>query len=79
MFYVYIFRSINHPKQTYIESTHDLRTRLAQHNSGQSIHTNKFKPWKLEAHVALAQKQLADKLEKYLKTGSGRAPAAGHF
>ena len=79
MFYVYIIRSIPHSKQTYIGLTHDLRSRVAQHNSGQSIHTNKFKPWKLEAYVALEQKQLADKLEKCLKTGSGRAFAKRHL
>jgi molybdopterin-guanine dinucleotide biosynthesis protein A len=41
--------------------------------------TSKFKLWKLEAYVALAHKQLADKLEKYLKTGSGHAFAERHF
>jgi putative endonuclease len=46
VFYVYILRSVNHPAQTYIGSTEDLRARLAQHNAGRSIHTKKFKPWK---------------------------------
>lgn len=79
MFYVYFLRSIPYPKQTYIGSTHDLRSRVAQHNSGQSIHPNKFKPWNLDAYADLPQKQLADKFEKYLKTGSGRAFAKRHF
>ena len=60
MFYVYILRSVNHPEQTYIGSTHDLRSRLAQHNAGKSIHTNKFKPWDLVAYVALSEKQFAE-------------------
>ncbi len=79
MFYVYILRSINQPDQIYIGSTHDLRTRLSHHNSGQSIHTNKFKPWELEVYVALPHKGLAGKFEKYLKTGSGRAFAKKHL
>jgi predicted GIY-YIG superfamily endonuclease len=52
---------------------------LAQHNSGKSIHANKFKPWNLLAYVALPEKQLAEKVEKYLKSGSGRALAKRHL
>jgi hypothetical protein len=44
---------------------------LAQHNSGKSIPTHKFKPWNLLAYVALPGKPLAEKFEKYLKSGSG--------
>ena len=47
MYYAYILRSENFPDQTYIGSTSDLRKRLAEHNAGKSIHTNKFKPWNL--------------------------------
>jgi putative endonuclease len=79
MFYVYILRSVNHPERTYIGSTHDLRSRLAQHNAGKSIHTNKFKPWDLTAYVALQDKLLAETFERYLKTGSGRAFARRHL
>ena len=79
MFYVYILRSIPYPKQTYIGSTHDLRSRVEQHNAGKSIHTNKFKPWDLAAYVALPEKQFAEDLERYLKSGSGRAFANRHF
>ena len=73
MFYVYILRSKNDFDQTYIGSTSDLRSRLTQHNSGKSIHTNKFKPWELQAYIALPEKHLAEKLERYLKSESGRA------
>jgi putative endonuclease len=74
--YVYILRSIDHPNQTYIGSTSDLRKRLAQHNAGQSIHTNKFKPWKLMAYIALPDRHLGEKFESYLKSGSGRITSA---
>jgi putative endonuclease len=79
MYYVYLLRSETHPDQTYIGSTHDLRSRLAQHNAGKSIHTNKFKPWNLMAYVALPDKLLAETFERYLKTGSGRAFAKRHL
>jgi putative endonuclease len=79
MFYVYILRSVYHPAQTYIGCAHDLRARLAQHNAGRSIHTNKFKPWKIQAYVALTDKEIADRFERYLKTGSGRAFANKHL
>jgi putative endonuclease len=79
VYYVYILRSESSSKQTYIGSTHDLRTRLAQHNSGKSIHTNKFKPWKISVYVAFQEKELAEKFEKYLKTGSGRVFSSRHL
>ena len=48
-YYVYVLRSKTRPDQTYVGSTTDLRKRLAKHNPGKSIHTNKFKPWNLLA------------------------------
>jgi len=79
MYYVYLLRSENSPGQTYVGSTSDLRKRLAEHNGGKSIHTNKFKPWNLMAYVALQDKLLAETFERYLKTGSGRAFARRHL
>lgn len=73
MFYAYILRSNIHPDRSYVGSTGDLRKRLSEHNSGKSIHPNKFKPWGVEAYVALPNRALAERFEKYLKTGSGRA------
>jgi len=61
--YVYLLRSKTHPDHTYIGSTHDLRARLDQHNAGKSIHTNKFKPWTLEAYIAVPEKHLAEQFE----------------
>jgi putative endonuclease len=79
MYYAYILRSVELPSQTYIGSTADLRKRLAEHNAGKSIHTNKFKPWTVEAYIALPEKHLAEQFESYLKSGSGRAFAKRHF
>jgi putative endonuclease len=79
MYYTYLLRSKNFPHETYVGSTSDLRKRLAEHNSGKSIHTNKFKPWDLLAYIGLSEKHLAQSLEKYLKSGSGRAFAKKHL
>jgi putative endonuclease len=73
MFYVYILRSTTDPLRSYIGFTSDLKQRLAQHNAGQSIHTNKFKPWVISTYIALPDRALAERLERYLKTGSGRS------
>jgi len=59
--------------------TADPARRLDEHNSGKSIHTNKFKPWKLSVSIGFAEKAKASDFERYLKTGSGRAFAKRHF
>jgi predicted GIY-YIG superfamily endonuclease len=79
MCYVYILRSERSPKQTYVGSTTDLEKRVAEHNAGKSTHTNKFKPWRLEAYVAFPKLDVAEGFERYLKTGSGRAFAKRHL
>lgn len=53
--------------------TADLKQRLQQHNAGQSAHTSKFKPWRLETYIAFSERQKAEALERYLKSGSGHA------
>jgi putative endonuclease len=73
MRYVYLLESINQPEQTYIGSTDDLRSRLRAHNSGQSKHTAKFKPWRVVTFLAFSDETKAVAFEQYLKTASGRA------
>jgi putative endonuclease len=79
MYYVYLLRSAAKTDETCVGSTSDLKKRLTDHNSGKSVHTNKFKPWELEAYVAFPHEELALNFEKYLKTGSGRAFTARHL
>ena len=79
MRYVYILQSLSVRERHYVGSANDLKRRFAEHNSGQSIHTNKFKPWKLVTYVAFSDAEKADKFEAYFKTGSGRAFAKKHF
>lgn len=73
MYYVYLIQSQSHPDQRYIGFSQDLRSRMNAHNAGQSVHTAKFKPWRLMTYLALAEKQRALDFERYLKTGSGHA------
>ena len=78
MYYVYLLRSEKFD-QIYTGVTKDLKSRLIAHNSGQSPHTSKFKPWKIVTYVAFENEQTARDFERYLKTGSGIAFAKRHF
>ena len=79
MFYAYILQSIADSKQLYRGHTADLKQRLAEHNSGKCLHTSKFKPWKVKFYAAFETVELAQKFERYLKSGSGHAFASRHF
>ena len=79
MKYVYILQSVSKPSEHYIGLTHDLRERLAAHNSGKCTHTSKHTPWKIAVATYFADDDKAVAFERYLKSGSGRAFAARHF
>jgi len=79
MKYVYKLQSIPDPDLYYVGNTLDLKRRFAEHNRGESIHTNKFMPWKLIGYTAFLDHAKADKFEKHLKTASGRTFAKRHF
>jgi putative endonuclease len=72
MYYVYIIKSINFPFR-YIGYTSDLLKRLAEHNDGQTQSTKHYLPFELESYIAVKTKTQAKTLEKYFKTGSGKA------
>lgn len=79
MYFVYILQSTNDPDRFYVGLTTDLEKRLGQHNNGESIHTNKFKPWKYRTVIRFDDVQKAEAFERYLKSGSGRAFSKKHF
>ena len=72
MFFVYILQSEKFPERFYTGLTSDVSVRLAEHNEGKSIHTNKFKPWKIKTYIAFSDLNSAQNFERYLKTSSGR-------
>ena len=63
----------------YVGMTEDIENRLAKHNAGQVPHTSKFAPWTIDAAIAVRDKTTAAQLERYLKSGSGRAFANKHL
>jgi putative endonuclease len=73
MYYVYHLQSKNNPDKYYVGLTTDVEKRLAEHNAGKSIYTNKFKPLRVISYTAFVDKSKAEKFEAYLKTSSGRA------
>ena len=73
VFYVYLICSGAFPQQRYVGFTKDLKKRLAAHNAGGSVHTSKYKPWKLVSYHAFAERRRAQEFEHCLKTGSGKA------
>lgn len=73
MFYVYILESLVDSTKFYVGYTNDLKERLESHNAGKSIHTNKFKPWKVKTYIAFDDEVRAMAFESYLKTSSGRS------
>jgi putative endonuclease len=79
MYYVYLIRSINHPNQTYIGYSKNLKNRFACHNFGGSIHTARYKPWELVVYFGFTNETKALEFEKYLKSQSGRVFAKKRF
>lgn len=70
---VYILNSKKNSEKHYIGITIDLKKRLKEHNDTKSEYTKKFIPWKIETFIAFKNRLLAEKFEKYLKSGSGYA------
>jgi predicted GIY-YIG superfamily endonuclease len=73
MYTVYILRSVNYPNRLYIGLTTDFEKRLVAHNTGSSLYSKRYSPWELETHIVLKDKETAEDLERYLKSGSGFA------
>jgi predicted GIY-YIG superfamily endonuclease len=73
VFYAHLLTSLANPEKRYICFTTDLEQRLKSHNDGASIHTRKYKPWKLAGYLAFDNERRARESEDYPKSGSGRA------
>ena len=72
MWYVYILKS-KVSVWYYVGSTGQLKKRVEQHNQGLSQSTKHYAPFELEAYIAVQTETKARELERYFKTGSGRA------
>src|SRR5947199_1202419 len=72
-FYVYVLQSHVDPERFYTGLTDHLFVRLKRHNSGQVLHTAKWKLWRLKTYVAFSDRSRGAQFERYLKSSSGRA------
>ncbi|HZY10979.1 MAG TPA: GIY-YIG nuclease family protein [Bacteroidota bacterium] len=70
--YVYILKSLT-KDFIYIGSTNDLQRRLFEHNNGSVQSTKPYRPLEMIAYIAVGTEKKARELEKYFKTGSGKA------
>jgi putative endonuclease len=77
MWYVYFLELSN--GDIYVGSTDDLRRRIASHQQGHVVSTSKFLPLVLRSYVAVADEARARSLERYFKSGSGKAFAKKRF
>ena len=77
MWYVYFLELRN--SDIYVGSTNDLRRRLESHRSGHVISTKAYLPVVLKTYVAVETEANARQLERYFKTGSGKAFASKRF
>jgi predicted GIY-YIG superfamily endonuclease len=75
--YIYFLELSN--GDIYIGSTDDLRRRFKSHQQGHVISTRQYLPVVLRAYVAVANEVTARSLERYFKSGSGKAFAKKRF
>jgi len=73
MWYVYILKSAKIAKWIYVGSTNQLARRLREHFEGKCVSTKPYLPVRVNAYIAVSSEAKAKSLEKYLKTGSGKA------
>ncbi|HAP35323.1 MAG TPA: endonuclease [Bacteroidetes bacterium] len=71
-YFVYVLKSLL-KEFIYIGSTRSLSERLNQHNNGYVQSTKSYRPLKIVAYIAVESEAKARELEKYFKTGSGKA------
>ena len=71
MWYVYLLELSN--KKIYVGCSRDLKQRISAHKKGYVPATVKFLPVKLRSYTAVETRPQAMALEKYFKSGSGKA------
>ncbi|MEW6008405.1 MAG: GIY-YIG nuclease family protein [Candidatus Omnitrophota bacterium] len=80
MWYVYFLKSIKKQSYTYTGYTNNLERRLEEHNSENSkLSTANYRPFELISYIGIKNLRLAVNLERYFKTGSGRAFLKRHL
>ena len=77
MWYVYFLKLEN--GDIYVGSTNDLRRRFASHQNREVPSTRLYLPVALRSYVAVSGDANARRLERYFKSGSGKAFAQRRF
>jgi predicted GIY-YIG superfamily endonuclease len=77
MWYVYFLELAN--GDIYVGSTKDLKARFSLHQNGEVISTKPFRPLSLKSYIAVETQAKSIELEKYFKSGSGKAIAIKRF
>lgn len=77
MWYVYFLKLTNH--DIYVGFTGNLKQRFKDHNAGLVKATKPFLPVILKSYVAVETQETARDLERYFKSGSGKALALKRF
>ena len=77
MYYVYILKCKNN--NIYTGCTSDLKERVIRHVDSHVLVTKERRPVEPISYTAFKDKYMVFELEKYLKSGSGRAFISKHF
>jgi predicted GIY-YIG superfamily endonuclease len=77
MWYVYFLELSN--RDVYVGSTNDLKRRFASHQAGEVQSTKALLPARLRSYVAVGEETTCRRLERYFKSGSGKAFAKKRF
>ncbi len=71
LWYVYFLKLSN--EDIYVGSTNDLKRRFVSHQNGYVTSTKSFRPVSLLSYLAVETEIVARSLERYFKSGSGKA------
>jgi predicted GIY-YIG superfamily endonuclease len=74
LWYVYFLELGN--GNIYVRSTNDLKRRYETHELGQITSTRRFLPVRLKCYIGIETELNARQLERYFKSGSGKAFAS---
>jgi len=77
--FVYVLKNPEHPPRYYTSLSCDPVARCADHNSGCSVHTAKYRSGSIDLVVEFTDERRALAFERYLKSGSGVAFARRHL
>ncbi|MGO8916417.1 MAG: GIY-YIG nuclease family protein [Stellaceae bacterium] len=77
LWYVYFLALGN--GDIYVGSTNDLKRRFRAHELGQVTSTRPFLPVTLKSYIGVETEMNARQLERYFKSGSGKAFAKKRF